>query len=201
METLSYLSLHLRQHELKSGVIASPHVSNSRRVWAAPAHDMAELDRFVDGRSLADTGLGVPSPPSPPHPPCLPGWDTTPGMPCLGPAPPSFELISEDDSTTILAFAVMGLVAVIGLTAFARERSRELHQGNKAPRLGNEFGRAWGCTLGSSTAAPLSFDARLLNQHRSLLRSSPLGSTGPRRKSKESGSKEGASLRSGGLQC
>merc|ERR1712194_241735 len=44
--------------------------------------------------------------------------DTTPGMPCLGPAPPSFELISEDESTTILAFAVMGLVAVIGLIAF-----------------------------------------------------------------------------------
>jgi hypothetical protein len=201
VETLSYLSLHLRRVEElttedMSGVIAS--LQFSTRLGGSM---LAELDRFVDGRSLADTGLGVPSPPSPPHPPCLPGWDTTPGMPCLGPAPPSFELISEDDSTTILAFAVMGLVAVIGLTAFARERSRELHQGNKAPRLGNEFGRAWGCTLGSSTAAPLSFDARLLNQHRSLLRSSPLGSTGPRRKSKESVSKEGASLRSGGLRC
>ena len=102
----------------------------SRAGWMLPS-----MDRFVDGRSLADTGLGVPSPPSPPHPPCLPDWDTTPGMPCLGPAPPSFELISEDESTTILAFAVMGLVAVIGLIAFARERSRELLQGNKAPRL------------------------------------------------------------------
>ena len=97
---------------------------------------LPSLDRFVDGRSLADTGLGVPSPPSPPHPPCLPDWDTTPGMPCLGPAPPSFEQIAEDDSTTVLAFAVMGLVAVIGLIAFARKRSRELHQGNKAPRTG-----------------------------------------------------------------
>ena len=103
--------------------------------WSRAAWMLPSLDRFVDGRSLADTGSGVPSPPSPPHPPCLPDWDTTPGMPCLGPAPPSFELISEDESTTILAFAVMGLVAVIGLIAFARERSRELLQGNKAPRL------------------------------------------------------------------
>ena len=113
----------------KTGVLASFLGVESRAVM------LPSLDRFVDGRSLADTGLGVPSPPSPPHPPCLPDWDTTPGMPCLGPAPPSFELIAEDESTTILAFAVMGLVAVIGLIAFARERSRELLQGNKAPRL------------------------------------------------------------------
>ena len=113
----------------KIGVLASFLGVESRAVM------LPSLDRFVDGRSLADTGLGVPSPPSPPHPPCLPDWDTTPGMPCLGPAPPSFELIAEDESTTILAFAVMGLVAVIGLIAFARERSRELLQGNKAPRL------------------------------------------------------------------
>merc|ERR1719409_1490154 len=39
-------------------------------------------------------------------------------MPCLGPTPTSFEKFSGDDSTTILAFAVMGLVGVIGLTAF-----------------------------------------------------------------------------------
>ena len=59
-------------------------------------------------------------------------------MPCLGPAPPSFEQIAEDDSTTVLAFAVMGLVAVIGLIAFAHKRSRELHLETKHPALGNE---------------------------------------------------------------
>jgi len=98
---------------------------------------------FVDGRGLADDGSGPTSPPSPaspPNPPCLPDFATTPEMPCLGPTPTSFENFSGDDSTTILAFAVMGLVGVIGLTAFARERSRELHQGNQPAPL---YSPAW----------------------------------------------------------
>ena len=71
---------------------------------------------FVDGRGLADDGSGPTSPPSPaspPNPPCLPDFATTPEMPCLGPTPTSFENFSGDDSTTILAFAVMGLVGLI----------------------------------------------------------------------------------------
>ena len=161
---------------------------------------LPRLDPSVHGRKLADVGLGVPglivSPPSPPHPPCLPDWDTTPGMPCHGPAPPSFELVPEDDSTKILGFAVMGLVAVIALIAVVRVRSRELHQGNNKCRQGNEVGRAW-AALRDSQRGPTprqhphwSRDARLLNGHRSLLRLSPSTSSGWRNGSKKNASKE-----------
>lgn len=173
-------------------------------------------DGFVDGRGLADAGSGPASPlhpPSPPHPPCLPDWATTPEMPCLGPTPTSLEKMSGDDSTTILAFAVMGLVGVIGLTAFARERSRELHQGNQpAPRLevvdvgpgaalrGSQRAGRVGGPLCSSPASS-GRDACLLNRHRSPLRSSPPASTGTRRKSEETVRKGKPSLRSGWRQC
>ena len=138
---ISVTVLLVTHHQAAHGREPSPGNTPAQVFWAgfwAGSGPMLPTE-FVDGRGLADDGSGPaspPNPPSPPHPPCLPDWATTPEMPCLGPTPTSFEKFSGDDSTTILAFAVMGLVGVIGLTAFARERSRELHQGNPpAPRL------------------------------------------------------------------
>ena len=83
------------------------------------------MEQFADGRNLAQL---IAYPPSPPQPPCLPDWQTTPGMACLGPAPPSFEPVADDNSAATMGFAVMGLVAVIGLLAVARARSKDVHQ-------------------------------------------------------------------------
>ena len=185
-----------------------------RGFWAGARGPMLPTwDEFVDGRGLADDGSGPASPPNPPSPPCLPDWATTPEMPCLGPTPTSFEKFSGDDSTTILAFAVMGLVGVIGLTAFARERSRELHQGNQpAPRLEvvdvGPGAALWGSQRAGRVGGPLCSspassgpDARLLNRHRRSPASSPPASTGTRRKSEETVRKGKPSVRSGWRQC
>ena len=60
-----------------------------------------------------------PSPAPPPHPPCIPNWRMLPGTPCHGPAPPTLPTVAPDDGTTVLGFAIFGLLGVIAVTALA----------------------------------------------------------------------------------